>query len=573
MENKKGDMIGINPEVIKKYGLSNSSWELAQYTFVNPTANRITINPFDPQVANTFNFPTQPTGVSSPYPSVLETKTPAPVESLGICYDTNNQKVWIGSNVGGNIATYSDNPPQTNPSTFTNYAYPTLLGAINLAFSPTSNVICAVSAGGFLVNFIDATTGAILGTTPTGFVGQNWVTWNSVKNTFYVSMTTFIAEFSATTYALLALIPTAVGATLQRSAFKSTTNEIFVVDNSVGGNKIFVIDCTLNVVTAGIPSLGFVPEPFSIGYNPTTDTLYVSCIVATIGIWTLNATTHIWGANIAPTVRASDFIIHTPTNSVYAVGRSTVIGNLYRFNGTTNVLEFTTTFPQLTNILSLAFSPAQNIIYASADDGSGSGYLNTFTALQTATLYISGSGSSSYNDDVRDFFNNPAWVKKIFVYSDNNANFFQIYNRLWKDANGKEIKYPLNAGISVSTQQFQSRIGVLDFTDDDKLILGINQWLEGLVLEPNSNYTMILAFQQIKKSDLLTNIMPDGRKIDDLAESVNQTNPLRTYSMKDLNRVMPLNSGEFSVQPLNISDFNQVLIEESNRISGECNKD
>lgn len=572
MENKKGDMIGINPEVIKKYGLSNSSWELAQYTFVNPTANRITINPFDPQVANTFNFPTQPTGVSSPFPSVSDPRTPSPLPSEGICYDTNNQKAWIGSQVGGNIATYSDNPPQTNPSSYTTYAYPTLLGAINLAFSPTSNVICAVSAGGFLVNFIDATTGAILATTPTGFLGQNWVTWNSVKNTFYVSATTFIYEFSATTYALLATIPTVVGATLQRSAFKSSTNEIFVVDNLFGNNQIFVIDCVLNVVSSTISTLPFVPEPFSIGYNPISDTLYVGSINASTGIRTLNATTQIFGANILPLTRISDFLIHTPTNSVYAVGRTLGISNLYRFNGTTNVLEFTTTFVQPTNIISLAFSPAQNIIYATSTDATTG--LNSFTALQTATLYISGSGSSSYNDDVRDFFNNPAWVKKIFVYSDNNANFFQIYNRLWKDANGKEIKYPLNAGISVSTQQFQSRIGVLDFTDDDKLILGINQWLEGLVLEPNSNYTMILAFQQIKKSDLLSSYPSGGnRLINDLTDYVSQINPLRTYSMKDLNRVMPLNSGEFSVQPLNISDFNKALIEESNRISGECNKD
>ncbi|MBK7363005.1 MAG: hypothetical protein IPJ01_11975 [Micavibrio sp.] len=561
MEKQKGDMIGINPEVIKKYGLSNKGWELAQYTFVNPTANRITVNPFDPQVANTFNFPTQPTGVSSPYPSVSEPKLPAPVESLGICYDTNNQKVWIGSNVGGNIATYSDNPPQTNPSTFTNYAIPTLLGAINMAFSPTSNVICAVGAGGFFANFIDATTGAILATTPTGFLGQNWVTWNSVKNTFYVSMTTFIAEFSATTYALLALIPTSVGATLQRSAFKPSTNEIFVVDNVFGGNQIFVIDCTLNVVSSIISTLGNVPEPFSIGYNPISDNLYVGSINAPTGIKILNATTQIWGANILPLVRVSDFLIHTPTNSIYAVGKGTVVANLYRFNGTTNVLEFTTTFPQLTNILSLAFSPAQNIIYGSADDGSGVGYLNTFTALQTATLYISGSGASSYNNDVRDFFYNPAWVRKMFIYSDNNANFFQIYNRIWKDANGEIMKYPLNAGISVSTQQFQNKIGVIDFPDDDKLILGINQWLEGLVLEPNSNYTIIIAFQQLEKSDLLTNVTIE-------ADSVNEINPLKTYSMKDLDRIMPLNNGNF-IEPFSISGFNQALIEASKSVTSD----
>lgn len=130
---------------------------------------------------------------------------------------------------------------------------------------------------------------------------------NSVKNTFYVSMTTFIAEFSATTYALLALIPTSVGATLQRSAFKPSTNEIFVVDNVFGGNQIFVIDCTLNVVSSIISTLGNVPEPFSIGYNPISDNLYVGSINAPTGIKILNATTQIWGANILPLVRVSDF--------------------------------------------------------------------------------------------------------------------------------------------------------------------------------------------------------------------------------------------------------------------------
>jgi hypothetical protein len=124
----------------------------------------------------------------------------------------------------------------------------------------------------------------------------------------------------------------------------------------------------------------------------------------------------------------------------------------------------------------------------------------------------------------------------------------------------------------VSTQQFQNKIGVLDFPDDDKLILGINQWLEGLVLEPNSNYTMIIAFQQIKKSDLLSSYpLGDKRLINDLTDYISKFNPLRTYSIKDLDRVMPLNNGDF-IQPFSISGFNQALVEESKRVSDGRNK-
>ena len=569
---KKNDLVGINPEVVKKYGLGNGEWELAQYTFVNPTSSRVNFSPFNPQTSVLFNYPTAPTNISSLLPSVYVPITIAPVTSVAVAYDTNNNKVWFGNNVGSSICTYSDNPPQTSPATFNTIAIPAQVNVTGIAFSPTSNVIAVVSSGGFVVTFIDATTEVVLANTPIGFLGANWIEYNSINNSFYVSTSNnFVGEFDAVTFAQVGgLIPLGIGVTPQRIAFDSNSNNIYIADDALGNNQIFKVDCTINAVVSTIPTGLQINSPYSVGFNSATNKLYVGSLV-NLGIWTLDTLTDTFISNIAPTKRAVDFLVHVSSNSVYAVG-AIVNGELNRFNGTSDTLEFTTLFTNTVNSISLAYSPVQNIIYSSSSTVAPF-QLNSFIPSQVPTFYILSSGASDYNQDVRDFFNNPAWIRKIFIYSDNSTNFNQIFSQITKDANGNALYLPQNAGISVGVMQFQQRIGELDFPNKD-LILGINQWFEGLTIEPNSQYTMILVFQQIEKADLLSHYpLSSKHDIDDLAEYVNQINPIKKYSLQDLNRVMPLNSGEFkSVQPFSISKFNQLLIEETKTTYNGSNK-
>jgi len=569
----KKDLAGINPKVIEDFGLGNSDWELAQYTFVNPTSSRVTVSPFNPQVSVLFNYPTQPS-VSGTVPNTYTPITVAPARSIAVAYDTNNNKVWSGNRVLGSglVYTYSDNPPQTSPATFNTIAT-VQSGVSSISFSPTSNKIAVCSLTGFQVTIIDATTEVVLADTAIGFLGANWIEWNSIKNTWYVSTSSNqIAEIDCVTNALLTLIALPVGVIPQNIAFNPNNNTIYVCDKAFGNDQIFKIDCVLNVILSVIPTALYVNTPSSIEINPTLNKAYVGSFVTT-SIWTFDTLTDTFISNVTALYNASDFQIHPPSNSIYAVGQSGS-GQIIRINMSTDLVEFSLSFTQLLDRITLAFSPTQNIIYFGSDTAVPY-QLNSLTAV-SSTVYILGSGGSTYNDDVRDFFNNPAWVRKIFVYSDNNTNFNQIFSKVTKDANGNACFDPQNAAISVGTMQFQQRIGQLDFPDKD-LILGINQWFDGLTLEPNSNYTMILVFQQLKKSDLLSKY-PIGstNAIDDLADYVNQMNPLKKYSLKDLNTVMPLNSGVRQdinvIQPLNISDFNTALIEEAKIINDGSNK-
>ena len=172
------------------------------------------------------------------------------------------------------------------------------------------------------------------------------------------------------------------------------------------------------------------------------------------------------------------------------------------------------------------------------------------------------SGSSNYNTDVRDFMNNPALVSKILIYSTNPTNFNQTFFQRNKDANGNEFSTPQTPSLSVGTMQFQAGIGMLKFTNRS-LILNINQWFEGLVIQPLSDLTMLLLYQQISKSDLLS-IYPSGG-INPKDDYVSQINPVEKNSLEDLTRrMMPLNSSAYqAVKPFNVYEFNQALIEKS----------
>lgn len=141
-------------------------------------------------------------------------------------------------------------------------------------------------------------------------------------------------------------------------------------------------------------------------------------------------------------------------------------------------------------------------------------------------------GSAEYNYTVRDFFNAPAWVRRIYVYSKNEVNLKQVITHLYKDANGVECQIPRIPSLSVGINQFQNWIAELDFPNKE-CVFGINQWFQNVLISANSDIGFLLIYKQIDKSELLSIASAYGDST--LCDEVSSCpNTVRDWSERDL---------------------------------------
>jgi hypothetical protein len=156
------------------------------------------------------------------------------------------------------------------------------------------------------------------------------------------------------------------------------------------------------------------------------------------------------------------------------------------------------------------------------------------------------NGSSNYNTTVRDFFNAPAWVRRIYIYSDNQENFNQVITHVYKDANGVEVKIPLIPSLSVGVNQFQSGFGELDFPDGET-VFGINQWFEDVLIKSGSELKMLLIYKQIDKSQMLSTVNKADLSLNNRTYSEQEIQKdyiMKGFIVKDENTIKPF---DFSV--------------------------
>lgn len=125
------------------------------------------------------------------------------------------------------------------------------------------------------------------------------------------------------------------------------------------------------------------------------------------------------------------------------------------------------------------------------------------------SFYI--TASANYNDSVRDFFNSPAWVRRIYVGSQTRDNLYQSIQHIYKDANGTECIIPRIPSLSIGINQFQGWIGQLDF-EKEITVFGINQYFQNVLIKSNSQVGFLLIYKQIQKVNILSVGSPDKSK-------------------------------------------------------------
>jgi hypothetical protein len=567
-------MLGISDKVAKDFGLGDDQWELMAFNLVNGTSVDISIDLFDPQVANTVNIPTIPSPSLTLPPITYYLLQSPPLSSVvernqAMTYDINNSKVWTGALLGiGVIQSINE---------ITNVVNSTQLllqdSITGVAYSVTSNKVIFGSDISATVTILDGTTEAILANTALAGGGVSYIIWNSIKNTWYVARKSKqVDEVDCVTNALVSSIFLSGTATPRSIAFDSVTNRIYVTDDSsplgIDANEVFEIDCATNTVLSVISTTGIIARPFGIGFKYVSGvpTLYLGSYY-NAGIYAYNLITTSSTA-ISLTSFSTNFLVHPTSNTVYSGGwLGGTSGELLLIDSLTNLVTNTInyTFVTLQKIVNITYSPTTNNLYFSTQQPIEG--LNTL--LPPTAFYI--SGDSDINQIVRDGFYSPYWIRRLYFYSSNTQNFNQNFFLLTKDANGNLCEFPQVPSLSVATLQFQAGIGLVDYPNKE-FILGINQWYKELKVVANSELSLILVYQQLEKSDLLSYIDKTGRGIgaSDIKSITNQDVP--KYNLEQLNFIMPVNAlvlpKDEIITPLNVQELNNIL---SNAITNSSN--
>lgn len=561
-------MLGISDKVAKEFGLGDDKWQEMSFTLVNPTNTDVVIDLFNPQVANTINIPSTPSPSLTLPPITYSLLQSPPLSSpivQNICIAHGNGKIWVGDGSGG-----SGNVQSINEST-------NIVNTINLpvqvdatsvisgvAYSATSNKVIYGSSNTAFVTILDASAETILADTNIFGLGVSSIIWNSVKNTWYIArINNSINEVDCVTNALVGTIVLSPIATPKQIAFDAVTNKIYVTDDSspfgVDTNEIFEIDCVTNTVLSIISTAGIINRPVGIAFkyisgNPT---LFVGSSF-NAGIYSYDINTTI-STTISLTGYAFSIIVHPTSNSVYAgawLGGSN--GQVLVIDTLTNTVTNNISFVQTQNIVNFAHSPTTNNIYISTFQP----IQGQNTLLPPTGFYISTKNERiTISQVVRDGFYSPYWIRRLYFYSNNTSNFNQNFFLLTKDANGNLCEVPQVPNLSVATLQFQSGIGLVDYPNKE-FILGINQWYKEIKVAANSDLTMILVYQQIQKSNLLSYIEKVGYGVNSTTYDGLANVQVQHFNLNQLDYIMPANAlvlPKDTITPVSAKEINNIL--------------
>ena len=543
----------IKPSVAKKYGI-DGDWDEMLFTCHNPTNSDVLFDMFSPLVVVQQNVPNTPTGYVSPpvlqggapqpnptylaYPNinaVITTTTPNTSIDGALAYDSVHNRMYMGCSLPSGIQLTWDDDSSSFTDNFIYIALGFTNQIVSMAVSPTSHKLCVIQIGGTGV-IIDTDSNTVTNLINLLFGTGQKVAWNSINNKFYVTIAQdkiYVINMDGT---IGTTINTPVGASPNGITFKESTNEMFVTyENS---SQIAKIDCSSNTISTILS--GTTSAPTDIIYNPATDMLTYGS-KSTTGAKTFNATTLSFQATIINT-RVYAMGIHSPTGTLYIMGSPNIIivnGYTLATLGTISVATL------LGNYQDIVFYENKNEMVYNVDAKFGGTLRYGLITVASAVFYITGTSGdgSGYNSSVRDYFNSPAWVRRIYFYSKDEDNFKQVITHLYIDANGDECQIPKIPSTTVGVNQFQGWMAELDLPNKDT-VFGINQWYQNVLIKKNSELTFLVIYKQIDKAQVLSLVSPleKGNLCNELNYCPNLT---RKWTEKDLYLYDTAKSSEF----------------------------
>lgn len=524
----------LHSKLAEKLGL-NDDWDEYQITCVNPTPNDVFFNLLDPLVVQQTNVPNTPYGYVQP--PALAGGTPTPVvnpcypdtlnqitynfqagnENNTLAYDSNTSRLF-SSNIGSlsnqlDVITYKSPTQNFFTASLSVPMFNLFDGVISMAVSITSGKLGILTSKG-LFTILDTSTFTILSTVTLSTAALNaqhtQVFWNSINNRFYITSFESTVQDSiiivdAVTQLEVAAIAAPAASFPAGITFVPSANKMLITYFT--SNQIAELNCVTNSLSIIIANT-ITTQCNKIFYNSNSDIVTYGSN-GTNGIRSFTYST----LSFIPVVFASDRLtgatVFNTNNTLYLLTNG---GNqIYILDGYTLALNNTIAITNFEiNNLDIVHYPPNDEIYINCGQlvvPKGGKYFYLTKNCPPLVFYI--TGSAEYNDSVRDFFNSPAWTRRIYVYSKSRRNLGQVIQHIYKDANGIECNLPIIPRLSVDVNQFQNWIAQIDFPADSA-VFGINQFFQNVLIEKYSEITFILIYKQIEKVKLLT----IGRQMD-----------------------------------------------------------
>lgn len=465
-------------DLFNGYTLSNI--QDLTYTYVNPTVYVTTVSPFISPVGIGYNPNNNYMYVSdfgSNTVSVIDCSTNLIVGSpivVGsspreIAYNSSNNCIYVTNQSSSSVSVID-----CNSNTVLVSSIPVGLNSIGIAYNSINNCMYVCSSSSSSVYVIDCATNTVTNIISlTGFNG--FITFNPTNNIMYVSLQILdsVAMIDCATNTVVgSLIP--VGTTPEQMAYNSFSNSIYVTN--LNTNDVSIINCASNTVTSSF-SVG--NNPYGITYNSYTNSMYVS--------------------NSGDTYIS---IIDCSSNT------------------TTGTLSVGTT-PR-----GLFFNPSMSTIYIT---NSSSNDVYVYSPLVYPYFYI--NGSTSYNGFLRELQNTPKRVRHITMVVESGNQLTIPYEIVIRDANGNQKTNPKIPNTYTSVNQTQSFVCEIDF-DPKELILNNTNIFSQYTILANSTVKMVIYYDEIDKSDMLSEII-DYAKIADIKVPDGNTKTEEEIEAKD----------------------------------------
>ena len=557
----------VSEEILKKWKI-DGDWDIVQYNCINPTNTDVYFDLFNPSIL--YNVPNTPYGYVQPSSST-SISPPTPIAPLypnsfcsgisisppptsgaqrAIVYIPSTDRIYI-NNHGNNILVIDPN----TDTLLNEILVPTPIGFNNsymMIYNPINNRVYMSYDNSNEINIIDCATETLIGTY-TAPLGDNcsWIALDTSTNRLYAlkNLSSIVHYFDAS---LLAPLPIgSINLLIPTSSIvyynNGLGNFIGAVSNALP--TISIIDTSTNLFTS-YPLAQQADYQMGTAYDSNKKTIYYfdsSSNIREFDTISLNPL----ATSITFPVSSINLEFLSSFNRLYAVG----YGNVVIVDTVTNTISDTIVVAPNPAESRTAYVPTLNKTYIASFVDNKKVPINILCNVSPPlTFYI--TGSSQYNQDIRDFMLNPAWIRRILFYSHTEENFKQVLKHIYKDANGNECLIPRTPSLAVGVNQLQGWIGELDFKDSIDMILGINQWFKEVLIKANSQVTFILVYKQIELTKLLSNkgvICNDATSCHNSVEKVSEYELAVTDQITntDFKQNMYLGMKEKAVVPFN----------------------
>lgn len=479
----------------------NKEWYAVEFSFNNPTTLPFTLDIFNGY--NQTPFQTYPNPIVPP--SSITGTTLLPFVLGGGCFNPITNALYIGNGSTISILDCS-----------TNLIINTITGVINGAafgvYNPSNNTMYFGSAGSGVVTVIDCNTNTVLTVISVLPDFTFELCYSSISNKVYVAYNGTVNQVTVidcSTNTVSSNINIGFNATFL--TYNSNSNSIYVSGGSLGDN-IQIISCStdtiINSVTTGSFNGGLV-------YNPLNNNIYVSCDYG--GASELIKVIDCVSNSIISTISTGSSLVGLEL-SYNALSNLVYVSNLLA--GTITVIDcysntISATLTGFTQPQVSVFVSKLNTLYV-FDSGANSVY--TLASPIPFVTYI--SGTTNYNQFVTELNNIPKRARHIRLIVESSNQLAVPLNILKRDANGNFCNVPKIPTEYRNANNYQGSICDMPF-EPKELILNNQMIISQYIIAPNSTVKMVLYFDEIDMSDLLSEKLNVYNQIETKVEDLN----------------------------------------------------